>query len=193
MDAKRHLPFSMRSLEGLPPLTMSQKQRLLMEIFLDETGECEQMLAEIFRSDTSESHFMQHRIMTSVHYNYSRSNSLLRDNYEYIMYKHARVEAYRNEMVHQAETVRQLLEMAGMPSPEKDPRVLTLTVDDMHELLLDNSQAHDLAEELRAVFREGALTDGESFKDRQDEYRARKRLREERGEHKIAGRGARPY
>ena len=69
-----------------------------MEIFLDETGECEQMLAEIFRSDTSESHFMQHRIMTSVHYNYSRSNSLLRDNYEYIMYKHARVEAYRNEI-----------------------------------------------------------------------------------------------
>ena len=187
----RNEPFSMRSLEGLPCLTLSQKQRLLMEVFLDETDECEKMLAEIFGSDTSESQFVLHRVMVSALYNHNPSYSLQRDDHEYVVYMHAQIEAHMNEVVHQAETIRQLLEMAGMPSPEKDPKVLTLTVDDMRGLLqIDyeaHGTAHDLAEELKAVFRKGVRTDGDSFKARQEKHRMRKREPEIEGRQQARG------
>ena len=54
MSATRDGPFGNRSADvKLPSLTQDQKEKLLMNIFLDETGECEEMLEKVFKRDTN--------------------------------------------------------------------------------------------------------------------------------------------
>jgi hypothetical protein len=172
MEASRHGPFSPRPAVKVPRLSMDQKERLLMDIFLDESGECEVMLEKMFTRDTNESLFMLHRLMTNLHYNDNRRYAEEVGDFEYMSDLHARTESYRNEVAQQLETIRQLLAMANVPP---DPRLLSVTRDDMRALLDEDQgrpeSAEGLADELRYVFKENIVGTGESFKQRQQRYR----------------------
>jgi len=163
---------------SLPSLTQDQKEKLLLNIFLDETGECEAMLEKVFTRDTNESLFALHRLMTSMHYNYNRRYAEQLGDVEHMVYLQARIRTYRNEMAHHTETIRHLLDLSGVRArrPRRSRELLTLTARDMRELLEDEGGRPEtvpaFVEELRAVLeRDIAPGTGETFKDRQARYR----------------------
>jgi len=164
----------------LPTLTQDQKEKLLMNIFLDETGECEAMLEKVFTRDTNESLFALHRLMTSMHYNYNRRYAEQLGDLEHMVYLQARIKTYRNEIAHHTETIRHLLDLSGVRAkrPRRSRQMLTLTADDMRELLEDDEAGNrpetvqGFAQELRAVLERDIMPGtGETFRDRQAQHR----------------------
>ena len=164
----------------LPTLTQDQKEKLLLNIFLDESGECKAMLEKVFTRDTNESLFALHRLMPSMHYNYNRRYAEQLGDLEHMVYLQARIKTYRNEIAHHTETIRHLLELSGVrvKRPRRSRQMLTLTADDMRELLEDDEAGSRpetvpaFVEELRAVLeRDIAPGTGETFRDRQAQHR----------------------
>jgi hypothetical protein len=164
----------------LPSLTQDQKEKLLLDIFLDESGECEAMLEKMFTRDTNESLFALHRLMTSMHYNYNRRYAEQLGDLEHMVYLQARIKTYRNEMAHHTETIRYLLDLSGVRAkrPRRSRQMLTLTADDMRELLEDDEAGsrpetvQGFAQELRAVLERDIMPGtGETFRDRQAQHR----------------------
>ena len=164
----------------LPTLTQDQKEKLLLDIFLDESGECEAMLEKMFTRDTNESLFALHRLMTSMHYNYNRRYAEQLGDLEHMVYLQARIKTYRNEIAHHTETIRHLLELSGVRAkrPRRSRQMLTLTADDMRELLEDDEAGsrpetvQGFAQELRAVLERDIMPGtGETFRDRQAQHR----------------------
>jgi hypothetical protein len=180
MAATKDGPFGQRADVKVPSLTQDQKEKLLMDIFLDETGECEALLEKVFTRETNESLFALHRLMTSMHYNHNRRYAEQLGDVEHMVYLQARIRTYRNEMAHHTETIRHLLDLSGVRArrPRRSRELLTLTARDMRELLEDDEAGSRpetvpaFVEELRAVLeRDIAPGTGETFKDRQAQYR----------------------